>query len=190
MAQATICEIDLQDYLYEMESFHGGRSPGMVLGGFMVDRAMRELGPVEHLNVVCETVMCLPDAVQLLTGCTAGNGYLQVMDWGKYALTAYDRISLNGVRVWLDMDGVAQTDLIKKWYTRTGEPREKPEFTELAKEIVEHAGILLASRPVTLPKQLKRKRPVMTALCPACGESYPADLGDKCPGCSGQAYYE
>ena len=190
MQNPTICHLGLQDYIYEVESFHGGRSPGMVLGGFMVDRALKELGPTEYLNVCCETVMCLPDAVQLLTTCTAGNGYLQIKDWGKYALTAYDRTQHNGVRVWLDMEGVARTNLVRKWYIRTGKPRPRPNFDDLSAEIAEFAPILLKHRKVRLPIQLKREKPVMTVLCPDCGESYPTELGEKCPSCAGQAYFE
>ena len=33
-----------------------------------------------------------------------GNGFLQVLDWGKFALTAYDRVSLGGVRVGLNLE--------------------------------------------------------------------------------------
>ncbi len=50
----------------------------------MVDLALRKLGPTPHLNMVAETIVCLPDAVQLLTSCTMGNGFLQVLDWSPF----------------------------------------------------------------------------------------------------------
>jgi formylmethanofuran dehydrogenase subunit E len=66
-----------------MEEFHGYRSPGLVVGGMMVDTALRELGSTPYLHVVTETVVCLPDAVQLLTPCTVGNGLLKSPRLGK-----------------------------------------------------------------------------------------------------------
>ena len=87
MGEPELCGVSLADFLIRMEEFHGYRSPGLLLGGVMVDVALRELGTTPYLNVVTETVVCLPDAVQLLTPCTIGNGFLQVLDWGKFAIT-------------------------------------------------------------------------------------------------------
>jgi len=82
-----ICGIPYDEFSIQMEEFHGYRSPGILLGGLMLDAGLREVGPTPYLNVVSETVVCLPDAVQLLTPCTFGNGFLQVLDWGKFAVT-------------------------------------------------------------------------------------------------------
>ncbi|MFC1815602.1 formylmethanofuran dehydrogenase subunit E family protein [Thermodesulfobacteriota bacterium] len=68
----------------------------------MIDSALRELEPTPYLNVVSETVVCLPDAIQLLTPYTLGNGFMQVLDWGKIAITAYDRQTFIGVRTFLN----------------------------------------------------------------------------------------
>lgn len=97
MSETTICGISYNDFLIRVEEFHGYRSPGILLGGIMVENALRELGSTT--NAVTETVVCLPDAVQLLTPFFIGNGFLQILDWGKFALTAYDRTTLKGVRV-------------------------------------------------------------------------------------------
>jgi hypothetical protein len=77
MPDPVFCGINLADYLIRMEEFHGFRSPGLLPGGIMVDMSLKELGTTPYLNVVTETVVCLPDAVQLLTPCTIGNGFLQ-----------------------------------------------------------------------------------------------------------------
>jgi glycosyltransferase involved in cell wall biosynthesis len=36
----------------------------------------------------------------LLTPCTVGNGWLRIFNWSKFAITAYDRTTFNGVRAW------------------------------------------------------------------------------------------
>ena len=189
MTEQSICGVKYGDLLIRMEEFHGYRSPGILLGGIMMDAALRELATTPYLNVVTETIVCLPDAVQLLTPCTIGNGFLQILDWGKFALTAYDRTTLSGVRVWLKHDKLSDYSMIREWFERTGKPREKPPFDELAAEILGAGEDLLLHRPVRLHKALKDSKPVPTGLCPRCGESYPLRSGPACPSCSGDAYY-
>ena len=58
-------------------------------------------------DAICETRNCLPDAVQLLTPCTIGNGWLKVVNVGRFALTLYDKYQGEGVRVYLDPAKVA-----------------------------------------------------------------------------------
>ena len=189
MAATHLCGIPFEEYLYSMEEFHGARSPGMVIGGMLLDRAMSELGPSEFLNVACETVMCLPDAVQLLTNCTMGNGYLQVLDWGKFALCAYDRITLQGVRAWLDLSEIGKHQVVAEWFQRTGKPRVKPPFDELAQAFLESGEDLIRWRSVKLHQALKDDAKVATGPCPDCGESYPLRQGERCLACQGDAYY-
>ncbi len=189
MQHVEICGIGLDDYLIRMEEFHGYRSPGMLLGGFMIDHGLAQLDPTPYLNLVVETVVCLPDAVQLLTPCTFGNGFMQVLDWGKFAITAYDRESLAGIRVWLDQDKLSGYPSIRSWFERTGRPREKPPFEELAQEILSARPELIHHQPVRLLRSLKDASPVPTGRCPGCGESYPLHFGKFCPACSNQAYY-
>ena len=184
-----ICGLTIEDFLIDMEEFHGYRSPGLLLGGLMVDLSMRELGSTPYLNVVTETVVCLPDAVQLLTPCTIGNGFLQVLDWGKFALTGYDRMSLKGVRVWLKPEALAAYPLIGRWFQRSDREAEKPPFEELASEILAGGEDLLARRRVLLHRALKETKSISTGICPICGESYALRLGTTCPTCGGEAYY-
>jgi formylmethanofuran dehydrogenase subunit E len=189
MPEPIICGISLNEYLVRMEEFHGYRSPGLLLGGMMLDVALRKLGTTPYLNIVTETVVCLPDAVQLLTPCTIGNGFLQVFDWGKFALTCYDRITLLGVRAWLDPEAVSGYPLIRRWFERSASPAQKPPFEKLAREILDGGPDLLNHRPVKLNRALKDSEPVPTGRCPDCGEPYPLRLGPVCPACRGEAYY-
>ena len=119
MSGTLICDIPYEDFVVRMEEFHGFRSPGILLGALMVEAALKEVGTTPYLNMVTETIVCLPDAVQLLTPCTIGNGFLQVLDWGKFALTAYDRKTLTGIRVWLNYDALAGYPEIYGWFERS-----------------------------------------------------------------------
>ncbi|MBU0516507.1 MAG: tRNA CCA-pyrophosphorylase [Proteobacteria bacterium] len=189
MSQGDICGLSPEDFFIRMEEFHGARSPGILVGGLMIDTALGELGSCPYVNVVTETVVCLPDAVQLLTPCTIGNGFLQVLDWGKFALTAYDRQSLAGVRVALDPDAVGNYPLIRRWFERSPRGGDKPAFDQLAPEIIAAGRAILAWRPVRLHRALKESSRVPTGRCPKCGESYALRLGPTCPACQGEAYY-
>jgi formylmethanofuran dehydrogenase subunit E len=186
----AICGMSLSDLLVRMEEFHGYRSPGLLLGGMMLDSALRELGETPYLNVVTETVVCLPDAVQLLTPCTTGNGFLQVLDWGKFALAAYDRMTLSGVRVWLKPDALTDFPLISQWFDRANRPPEKPPFDELASEIMAAGETITDQRPVCLHRALKEAARVPTGRCPECGEFYALRLGPACPACRQEGYYD
>jgi formylmethanofuran dehydrogenase subunit E len=190
MKAVQLCEIAYEDFLIEMEAFHGHRSPGVLLGGLMLDAVIEDMESTPYLNIVCETVICLPDAIQILTSCTFGNGFLQVLDWGKFALAAYDRKTLTGVRGWLEPDRLPEYPLIHNWFERTGRPREKPPFDLLAEEMLTAASLLIACHPIRLHRALKDPNPVPTGPCPKCSESYPLHLGPACPSCSGKGYYD
>jgi formylmethanofuran dehydrogenase subunit E len=189
MSNKTICGMTYEDYVIAMEEFHGGRSPGMLVGGLMIDLALRELGPTPYLNMVTETRLCVPDAVQITTPCTMGNGYLQVLDWGIFGVTAYDRMELIGVRVGLAYDCMKQYPLINSWFDRAARVGEMPAFNDLAVEVMAAGDTLLTSRKVTVKKALKESKRFTTGFCPDCGDSYPLNHGPKCPACQGQAYY-
>lgn len=188
MADISLCGIDYEDFIIQMEEFHSYRSPGMLVGGLMLDRALAQLGPVQYLNVVSETVVCLPDAIQLLTPCTIGNGFLQLLDWGMFALTVYDRFALSGVRAGLAHDRIHRFGLIHQWFNRSTRQREKPAFEDLAPEILRARQELIVIKPVRLHRTLKVSRRVETDLCPSCGESYALRLGKSCPACAGDGY--
>ena len=190
MSKSYLCGMRYEDFLIQMEEFHGARSPGMLVGGIMLDVALQKLGPVQFLNVVCETVVCLPDAVQLLTPCTIGNGFLQILDWGKFALTVYDREDLFGIRAWVNYAKLSHYPLVQEWFQRTGSPREKPPFEQLAKEILSARSQLVSRKQVKLYRSLKNLKPIPTGVCPQCGESYRIDLGETCPSCGGNSYYQ
>ena len=68
----------------------------------MVAAAIRRMTEYEFFDAICESPACLPDAIQMLTPCTVGNGWLKIVNTGRFAIILYDKKSGNGVRVSLD----------------------------------------------------------------------------------------
>jgi len=176
---------DLQPYFDEGVRFHGMLSPGLVLGIFMVDLAQEILGPRKFIDAVVETKSCLPDAVQLMTSCSYGNGWMRVKEWGKLALTLYDKYGLEGVRVSLDVTKVKNYPLIEQWATRKGDIGCKE---EVAREIIQAGRDILAWEKVKVGLY-KRPKNAPVVPCSACGEGHPAVDGDLCQRCSEKEDY-
>lgn len=105
-----------EEYIDRVRSFHGFAAPGVVIGGFMVDLAYHHLPEEGLFNAVCETPKCLPDAIQLLTASTVGNGRLTVINIGRYAITLYDKSKGEGIRVSLDPAKIETWPEIKSWF--------------------------------------------------------------------------
>jgi len=103
-SRLMLCGRSLEVFLDEIKRFHGIVSPGLVLGGFLVDWAQELVGVEVEADAIVETHRCLPDAVQIFTPCTIGNGWLKVLNWDKFALSLYDKRKLLGYRVWLDLE--------------------------------------------------------------------------------------
>ncbi|MBI4333092.1 MAG: tRNA CCA-pyrophosphorylase [Chloroflexi bacterium] len=175
----------LQRYFDEGARFHGMLSPGLVLGIFMVDLAQEILGPREFVDAVVETKACLPDAVQLMTSCSYGNGWMRVKDWGKLALTLYDKRSLEGVRVCLDLARTRNYPLIEQWAMRLRDIGCKE---EVAREIMRAGRDILSWRKVEVARYRRPKNaPVVP--CSSCGEAHPSSDGSLCQRCNGREDY-
>ena len=171
------------------EKFHSYAAPGVLLGGFMVARAKRELPEGTLFEAVCETSKCLPDAVQLLTPCSMGNGWVRVRDLGRYAVTLYDKRSGIGVRVSLDMEKLAAWPELRGWLMREKSKKEQDEKALLAE--IEAAGESVCRiEPIAVHKELlERSSGGAMAICPVCGEVYPIKNGSVCRGCQGEDYF-
>ena len=98
-------DYSVDEFLKLTESFHGYPAPGVLIGAKMVDIAMNRMPTGVLFDAVCESSKCLPDAVQLLTPCTLGNGWLRVVPLGRYALTLFDKRSGQGIRVYVNPAG-------------------------------------------------------------------------------------
>jgi len=180
-----------EEYIHLVKSFHGSVAPGIIIGGFMVQRAKSQMPEDVLCDVICETSSCLPDAVQLLTPCTIGNGWLKVIDLGRYALSVYDKYTGVGVRVFLDAAKLDDWQEIKNWFLKL-KPKKEQDLQMLLDQIKEAGFQILSTQPVTvqpefMKKRIKGKRIV---LCPRCGEAYPEKDGDICRGCSEHIPYQ
>jgi formylmethanofuran dehydrogenase subunit E len=172
-----------------VQKFHGYAAPGVLIGGVMVDRAVKDLPGGILYYAVCETRFCLPDAVQLLTPCTIGNGWLKVLHSGRYALTLYGKETNEGVRVSLDAEKVEPWGHIKTWYLKL-KPKQEQDRERLVAEIREAGADVMDIRRVRIDSRFAGKRHKgQIAICPQCREAYPADDGRVCLACQGETPY-
>jgi formylmethanofuran dehydrogenase subunit E len=185
----TVCGRSFEDFLNTIERFHGWKAPGVVIGGFMVDLAQSHIAPDVEADAIVETVHCLPDAVQLFTPCTCGNGWMKVIDWNKFAITLYDKKTLEGVRVWLDIEKSRRFPDIYNWYMRLTPKRDLP-LDLLLKSIEEAGRDMLSCAPVRVVRYHGKLRKGKIEVCAQCGEAYPTSQGDCCLTCQGKGYYK
>ena len=185
----TIGPYTYDEYLEQVSRFHGHIAPGMVIGGFMVDLALKNLPEGEFFDALCETRACLPDAIQLLTPCTIGNGWLKVINMGRYAVTLYEKFGGRGVRVYVNANKTNAWPELKDWYFKR-KPKEAQDFDRLMAEIRDAGTGVCGMQTVHLdPNFIKVRRRKGFKICVLCGEAYPSTDGAICRGCQGDAPY-
>jgi len=188
-SRLMLCGRSLEVFLDEIKSFHGIVSPGLVLGGFLVDWAQELVGVEVEADAIVETYRCLPDAVQIFTPCTIGNGWLKVLNWDKFALSLYDKRKLLGYRVWLDLEKAKMFPPIYNWYMHLVPKKDLP-LEVLVKAYLEAGRSVLSCRAIRVTKYYGKEKKGRIKVCPGCGEAYPAFQGDQCSACQGHGYYE
>jgi formylmethanofuran dehydrogenase subunit E len=185
----TLCGRPIERVLEEITNFHGFPAPGVVIGAVMVDLAREQIGPGIEADAIVETLRCLPDAVQLFTACTLGNGWMRVLDWDRFALTLYDRATRRGCRVWLDAAKTAAHPAIHDWFLKRVPKNALPLETLLGK-ILEARRAVLSCRSVIVTDFLRRPKKEAVAICPGCGEAFDPRSGDCCKGCLHGKYFK
>ena len=178
-----------QEFKRLAENFHGYAAPGLLIGGYMVEMAKVRIPEGTLFEAVVETRKCLPDAVQLLTLCSAGNNWMKVHNLGRYAVSLFDKHTGEGVRVSVDPAKLDAFPEIRGWFLKEKPKREQE--PELLREEIRTAGMdLLQAAPVRIhPDFLVKKGKGVVRRCPRCGEWYPAVLGDLCRRCQGDGPY-
>jgi formylmethanofuran dehydrogenase subunit E len=177
------------EFFEEVRKFHSFPAPGVVLGGIMVEAALKHMPSGILFNALSETHKCLPDAIQLLTPCTIGNGWLSIRNFGRFALAFYDKETGKGIRVCLDPARIEEWPEIKIWYYKL-KPKEEVD-SEILLDSIHKAGSSLCRlqeiqiQPVLL-KKVKRGNRI---ICPQCLEAYPDDGHGACPACRGGSPY-
>jgi len=179
----------LQAYMERIESFHGSLAPGLLIGGIMVDAALNRTSKDKLYDALCETYSCLPDAIQLLTPCTVGNGWLQVVDLGRFALTLYEKDSGKGIRVFLDAANMDAWPEIRAWYLKL-KPKKAQNRQTLNDQILDAGVRMLGFQQVNVkPSFLIKRSKGAIGICRECGEAYPLNHGPVCRGCQDQSPY-
>jgi len=180
---------DLEDYIHRVKSFHGHLAPGVIIGGFMVHLALTRMPEGVLFDAISETPACVPDAIQLLTPCTVGNGWLKIINLGRFALSLYDKYQGNGFRVFLDPGKLEKWPDIKEWFLKLksrSEQSHKDILFQIKKAGVEICGVC----PVQIkPEFLKKRDKGKIVICPSCAEAYPLKDGSICLACQGNSPY-
>jgi len=186
----TIRGYSFDGYVDEVKAFHGHVAPGMVAGGFMVELALSSLPEGGLYDAVSETRACIPDAVQLLTPCTIGNGWLKIVSTGRFALALYDKHTGEGVRVAPDYAVLDRWPQFKAWLLKLV-PKKEQDTPALMNEIREGGVSLFTCEPVSLDPSFlggKKKNVSHIHRCSLCGEGFRAvEATEICPACSGEA---
>ena len=183
------CERPIGECLRIIKNFHGWKAPGLVLGLFMVDLAQELIGAQTEADAIVETRHCLPDAIQLFTPCTVGNGWMKILDWDKFALSLYDRRTKNGYRVWVDLEKMQPYPELYKWYMRLIPKKELP-LNVLLGVILEAGRHVLSSKAITMTHYHERQKKTDINVCLVCNEAFAAVQGPICLACKGHGYYE
>jgi len=185
----NIITYTFEEYLEKARVFHGNTAPGVVLGGVMVSEARCKLPDNILFDAVSETDKCLPDAIQLLTPCTIGNGWMRIINSGRFAVCLYDKKNGEGIRVAVDPEKIKTYPEINNWYFLLKPKKEQSK--ERLLEAIKCSGNKILS--VTMVKvdiqSLSTKHEGKYAICPGCKESYPANNTGLCISCQGEAAY-
>ena len=177
------------EYMEMIKGFHGHVAPGMVLGGFMVDLAYRHLPDGEFFDAVCETRACLPDAIQILTPCTVGNGWLKIVNLGRFALSFFEKYSGKGVRVFADETKFEPWPEVKTFFFKL-KPKKEQDFQQLMGEVQKAGSSIFSVQTIQMDLDFIHSHGRGAfAVCPICREGYPVDDGKICRGCQGGSPY-
>ncbi len=176
-----------EEFVSRVKSFHGFEAVGVIVGGFMVDLAYKHLPKKGQLfDALCETPKCLPDAIQLLTPCTTGNGWLTVVNVGRFALTLYDKETGEGVRVFVDPARIEAWPELKAWFLKLKTKKEQ-DVSRLLDEAKRAGGDICGVGRVRVADslRLRKRHRGEFAICPVCKEAYPLADGTSCLACQG-----
>lgn len=169
--------------------FHSYPAPGLLIGGYMVEKAKEGLPQGTLYEAVVETGKCLPDAVQLLTPCSYGNGWMKIENLGRYALALYDKYTGEGRRVWIDPRKLAEWPEIESWFLKR-KAKQEQDSERLFAEIEQAGDSYVEAAPVKVSEKYLKKRGMGSIhICPLCAEAFPGKDGAICRGCQGESPY-
>jgi formylmethanofuran dehydrogenase subunit E len=210
--EGMILRGDLEGLLKSAEALHGHLCPLLALGVKAAQFALADLGGeglgLPEAAAVVEGLSCFVDGVQLVTGCTLGNGGLMVKDLGKTAVTVARRADGAALRL------AVLPDFRERLFARY--PAAGPLFqkvmvektgTEEDRHRFQHLWEAVARRELAVPLQeqfqVRRLRLTLpppgrrleVTACGGCGEGVAAsrtrlkDGRTLCLACAGEDYY-
>jgi len=163
--------------------FHGHVCPGLSSGYQVAIAAMKALGVArpkdEELVAIAETDACGVDAIQVVTGCTAGKGNLVIHDYGKHVFTFYCRESGKAVRAMTCLEEFMpqkpEMDALRpKVFSgqATGEERTKfyAMMDQVSKAILEAPSEKVVKLEFVQMEPPKKARIFTSIPCGCCGE--------------------
>lgn len=166
----------------EVVKFHGHVCPGLAMGFRAATLAVSELAALragdEELVALVENSSCAIDAIQMVSGCTAGKGNLIFYDYGKQVYTFIRRS--DGAAVRLAVQWVPAPDDLEtaSAWRRFGEGERTADVMRIisgrkaqkAKAILDATDkeLFLVSRPMVPMPEAARVYP--TVSCAICGE--------------------
>ena len=184
-----IGDYTVEEYRTLITRFHGYPAPGLLLGGYMVEYAKAALPQGILFEAIVETGSCLPDAVQILTPCSAGNQRMRIVNLGRYALVLYDKYTGEGVRVYVVTEKLREFPELEGWFLKRI-PKAEQDEARLEVEMRAAGHSVCGLQHVRVhEKYIGHRSKGKVADCPLCGESYPLKDGTSCRGCQGEAPY-
>jgi formylmethanofuran dehydrogenase subunit E len=164
-----------------VQRFHGHMCPGLAIGIRVAEAALHEMGERpgdDEVVALVETDSCAVDAVQYLTGCTAGKGNLIHLDYGKNAYRFIRRRDAKAIRIRV----IAQSQplsaedalVMQHWREGTATPAEEARGAQLRAAQIDyilHAPLAeLVEIQAIAPEIPPRARNFRSVACDGCGE--------------------
>ena len=178
-----------EEFIEMASLFHNYPAPGLLIGGYMVEEAKLHMPEGTLYEAISETSWCLPDAIQMLTPCTAGNGWMRVQNFGIYAMSLYDKFTGEGVRVRLDVGKMPEGSELIVWFLKQ-KPKVEQDSDKLRAEIGTLGADILSTTPIRVqPSMMHKRSKGGISICPICGDAYPSMHGSMCRPCRGESPY-
>ena len=189
MRDDSIGSYTYEEFYEAARRFHGYPAPGLMLGGYMMEEARKHLPEGTLFDAISETSWCLPDAVQMLSLCSIGNGWLKIKNLGVYALSLYDKYTGKGVRIRVDPSKLEEWPEIKSWFLKE-KPKKDQDTERLQAEIrMAGASLCLIESVQIKPEVMSHRSKGGITICPLCGDAYPGSFGAICRTCQGEGPY-
>jgi len=185
----------IEEYIAEGAK-EGAIRSGIILGIRMALLGLKELGiddpSLERRSLITfvEIDRCLPDALQLVTGCRLGNRTLKFRDLGKFAATFVHLKSGRAIRI-------AAKERANELAIERAPGVSREEALQVAYRRFSDADLFFRQsvRPALPPEDLPGAR-TPRVICTGCGEGInfgrEVTLNQKpiCRSCAGESYFQ